>query len=202
LAVAAFTPACNGGSCISQPSTSTKLDSLADRLMYRFAYRNGTTSSAAETAVVNHSVEASGSKHNQVVGIRWYQLGNLTSGTPAVVQQGTFSPDSNSRWMGSIAMDKVGDIAVGYSVSSSSVHPSIRFTGRTPGDTAGTLVAESSLFAGGGSQTHNLHRWGDYSALSIDPSDDCTFFYTNQYEKVSGSFNWSTRINSFKFPGC
>ena len=202
VAVAPFTPACNGGICISQPNTSTQLDSLGDRLMYRFAYRNGTSASTAETAVVNHSVKVSGTKHAQVVGIRWYQLGNLTSGTPNVVQQGTFSPDANSRWMGSIAMDKTGDIAVGYSVSSSSVHPSIRFTGRTPTDTPGTLEAESSLFIGNGSQIKNLHRWGDYSALSIDPSDDCTFFYTNQYEKVSGSFNWSTRIDSFKFPGC
>ncbi len=202
LPVAAFTPACGGGTCIAQPGTSTQLDSLADRLMYRFAYRNGTSASAAETAVVNHSVKVSGSKHNQVVGVRWYQIGNLTDGTPALVQQGTFSPDSDSRWMGSIAMDKVGDIAVGYSVSSRSTFPSIRFTGRTPGDALGTMQAETSLLTGSGSQTGNLHRWGDYSALAIDPGDDCTFFYTNEYEKASGSFNWSTRIASFKFPGC
>jgi hypothetical protein len=202
LPVAAFTPACGGGTCIPQPGTSNQLDSLADRLMYRFAYRNGTAASAAETAVVNHSVKASGNKRSQVVGIRWYQIGNLTSGTPTLVQQATFSPDSNSRWMGSIAMDKVGDIAVGYSVSSSSIFPSIRFTGRIPNDPAGTMQAEASLQAGSGSQTGRLHRWGDYSALAIDPGDDCTFFYTNQYEKVSGSFNWSTRIGSFKFPGC
>src|SRR5713101_6301391 len=202
LAVAAFSPACSGGTCIPQPNTRQQLDSLADRLMYRFAYRNGTAASAAESAVVNHSVKASGNKHSQVTGIRWYQLGNLTSGTPALVQQGTFSPDSNSRWMGSIAMDKAGDIAVGYSVSSSSVFPSIRYTGRTPSDALGTLQAETSIKDGTGSQLRSLSRWGDYSAISIDPGDDCTFFYTTEYLKASGTFNWSTQIASFKFPGC
>jgi hypothetical protein len=202
LAVAAFSPACNGGgACIPQPNTSQKLDSLADRLMYRFAYRNGTTA-GSERAVVNHSVKVSGNHHAQVTGVRWYQLANLTSGTPAVVQQGTFSPDSNSRWMGSIAMDKVGDIAVGYSVSSGSTFPSVHFSGRVPGDPLGTLEAENLIKAGGGSQLPNLARWGDYSAMSVDPVDDCTFFYTTEYLKSSGTFNWSTQIASFKFTGC
>src|SRR5690348_501593 len=104
--------------------------------------------------------------------------------------------------MGSIAMDKVGDIALGYSASSSSAFPSIRYTGRVPSDPAGTLEAESSILAGGGSQTGNLHRWGDYSSMSVDPVDDCTFWFTTEYLKTSGSFNWSTQIASFKFPGC
>jgi hypothetical protein len=104
--------------------------------------------------------------------------------------------------MGSIAMDKLGNIALGYSASSSSVYPSIRFTGRIPTDPLGTMESESSILAGSGSQNGNLHRWGDYSALTVDPADDCTFWYTNEYEKVSGSFNWSTRIASFKLPGC
>jgi hypothetical protein len=104
--------------------------------------------------------------------------------------------------MGSIAMDKVGNIAVGYSASSGTVFPSIRFTGRVPSDPLGTLQAENILQAGGGSQLANLNRWGDYSALQIDPVDDCTFFYTTEYLKASGTFNWSTRIASFKLPGC
>jgi hypothetical protein len=200
LPVAAFSPACSGGTCIPQPNTRQKLDSLADRVMYRFAYRNGT---GGETAVVNHSITVGTSKRNSHVGVRWYQLGNLTgSGAPTVIQQGTFSPDSTFRWMGSIGMDKVGDIAVGYSASSSSVFPSVRFTGRVPTDPAGTLEAENPIKAGAGSQLHSLARWGDYSAISIDPVDDCTFFYTNEYLKASGTFNWSTQIASFKFPGC
>ena len=104
--------------------------------------------------------------------------------------------------MGSIAMDKVGDIALGYSASSNSIYPSIRYTGRVPTDPLGTLQAETSILIGGGSQLRNLSRWGDYSAMTVDPVDDCTFWYTNEYLKASGTFNWSTRIASFKFPGC
>ncbi len=198
--VAAFAAACSGGgTCIPQPNTRQKLDSLADRVMYRFAYRNP---AGGERAVVNHSVTVGTSKRNSTVGVRWYQLGNLTSGTPTVVQQGTFSPDATFRWMGSIAMDKVGDIALGYSASSSSVFPSLRFTGRVPTDPLGTMEAENVIKAGAGSQLPNLSRWGDYSAMSVDPVDDCTFFYTNEYLKSSGTFNWSTQIASFKFPSC
>jgi len=198
--VAAFTAACSGGgACVAQPNTRQKLDSLADRLMYRFAYRNP---ASGETAVVNHSITVGTSRRNSRVGVRWYQLGNLTSGTPTVIQQGTFSPDSTFRWMGSIAMDKVGDVALGYSASSSSVFPALRFTGRVPSDPLGTMEAENSLKAGAGSQLPNLGRWGDYSAMSVDPTDDCTFFYSNEYLKASGTFNWSTQIGSFKFPGC
>ncbi|HWS65117.1 MAG TPA: hypothetical protein VN325_20340 [Steroidobacteraceae bacterium] len=202
VAVAAFTEACSGGTCIQQPGTSNRLDSLADRLMYRFAYRHSTAASAAETAVVNHSVKVSGTKRSQVVGIRWYQIRNLTSGTPTVQQQATYSPDSTSRWMGSIAMDKAGNIALGYSASSGSKYPSVYYTGRLASDPLGTLQSEGLLKAGSGSQTGSLHRWGDYSALALDPSNDCTFYYTNEYLKASGSFNWSTWIGSFSFPGC
>ena len=200
IPVAAFSEACSGGSCIPQPGTKNKLDSLADRLMYRLAYRNFGTH---ESLVVNHSVKVSGSRHAQSDGIRWYELRtpNAASGA-SVYQQGTYSPDADSRWMASMAMDKLGNIAVGYSVSSSVTEPSIRFTGRVPGDAPGTLESESSIKSGGGSQTGTLHRWGDYSALTVDPSDDCTFWYTNEYLKSSGTFNWSTQIASFKLPGC
>ncbi len=202
IPVNAFTEACGGGSCIPQPGTNNKLDSLADRLMYRLAYRNF-TAAGHESLVVNHSIKASGSKRSEVDGVRWYELRSVTSGTPTVYQQGTYAPaDGTSRWMGSIAMDKVGNIAVGYSASSGSLFPSIRFTARAAADPLGTLGTETNLLTGGGSQTGTLHRWGDYSALTVDPVDDCTFWYTNEYEKVSGSFNWSTRIASFKLAGC
>jgi hypothetical protein len=198
LAVASFTEACGGGTCIPQPSTSNKLDSLADRVMYRLAYRNR---AGVESLVVNHTVKTGGTKRAEQDGVRWYEIG-ISSQTPSIRQQGTFAPDSTSRWMGSMAMDKVGNIAVGYSVSSGSVVPSIRFTGRVPGDPLGTLETEVPEFAGTGSQTGALHRWGDYSSLSVDPADDCTFWYTQEYLKSTGSFNWSTRIASFKFPTC
>lgn len=192
ISVPSFTPACNGGTCIPQNGTTQKLDSLADRLMYRFAYRNF---GDHESLVVDHSVKVGVSS-----GVRWYEL--RSPATPTLFQSGTFAPDANFRWMGSIAMDKTGDIAVGYSRSSATAFPSIAYTGRVPGDPLGTLEAEDVVKAGGGSQTGGLSRWGDYTAMSIDPTNDCTFYYTNEYLKSNGSFNWSTEINSFKFPGC
>jgi hypothetical protein len=191
--VAAFSPLCGGGTCVPQPSTTQQLDSLADRLMYRLAYRNF---GSHESLVVNHSVVAGSGG-----GVRWYEIQN-PSGTPVVAQQSTFAPDSNYRWMGSVAMDQAGDLALGYSVSSSSVSPSVRFAGRVPTDPASTLESEVSIVSGTGSQTGSLSRWGDYSAMQVDPVDDCTFWFTEEYMKTTGSFNWNTRIANFKFPGC
>src|SRR5881296_2321290 len=106
------------------------------------------------------------------------------------------------RWMGSVAMDKVGNIDVGYSVSGSTMYPAIRYTGRQTTDPIGTLQSEVSVVEGNGSQGPNLSRWGDYTRMSVDPVDDCTFWYTNEYLKSNGTFNWSTWISSFRFPAC
>jgi hypothetical protein len=200
LPVASFSRACNGSNCVPQPSTSQQLDSLGDRLMYRLAYRK---LGDHESLVVNHSVSVGG-----VSSVRWYELQNATgftiaNATPVVFQQGTLdASDGVHRWMGSIAMDQAGDIALGYSASSGSVFPSIRYTGRTPKDAPNTMEAENIIQAGSGSQLQNLSRWGDYSAMTVDPVDDCTFWYTSEYLKKSGTFNWSTQIASFQFPGC
>jgi Big-like domain-containing protein len=196
IGVASFSEACGGGTCIPQAGTSQHLDSLGDRLMYRLAYRNFGDHDAL---VVNHSVAAGSS-----VGVRWYELRRSPpTGAFTLYQQGTFAPaDSTYRWMGSAAMDHAGDIAIGYSASSSSLFPAIRYTGRTPADAQGTMRAEISLLEGTGSQTAGLSRWGDYTALRIDPSDDCTFWYTNEYQPSNGTFNWATFIGSFKFMGC
>ncbi len=191
--VAAFSPLCGGGTCVPQPSVTQQLDSLADRLMYRLAYRNF---GSHESLAVNHSVVAGSGG-----GVRWYEIQN-PSGTPVVAEQSTFAPDSNYRWMGSIAMDQAGDMALGYSVSSGSVSPSVRFTGRVPTDPASTMETEVNIISGSGSQDGNLSRWGDYSAMQVDPVDDCSFWFTEEYMKTTGSFNWNTRIASFKFPGC
>ena len=193
IPVASFSEACGGGACIPQAGTTQLLDSLGDRLMYRLAYRNF---GDHESLVVNHSVTAGTS-----VGVRWYELRN-PGGSPTVFQQSTYAPDANFRWMGSIAMDHAGDIALGYSVSSSSLHPAIRFTGRAPSDPMNSLQAENSIIEGTGFQQKNLSRWGDYTSISVDPVDDCTFWYTDQYLQTDGTFNWSTRISSFKFPSC
>ena len=197
LPVASFNQACNGGTCIPQAGTGQKLDSLGDRLMFRLAYRNFTS---FEALVVNHSVRLGPSRKSQT-GVRWYEI-RSPNGTPTVFEQATYAPDSNFRWMGSIAEDKVGDIAVGYSVSSGSIHPEIHYTGRVPSDPLNTLEAESTIIDGTGSQTGGLSRWGDYSSMSLDPSDDCNFWYTTEYLVSDGSFNWHTRIASFKFPSC
>jgi hypothetical protein len=195
IPVASFSAACSGGgTCIPQPGTSQKLDSLADRLMYRLAYRNF---GDHESLVVNQSVTAGSS-----VGVRWYEIRNPNGTTPTVYQQGTYAPDSTYRWMGSVAMDGAGDLAVGYSGSSPSVAPYIAYAGRTPSDPLGTLSAETVVKSGTGSQLPSLSRWGDYSAMTVDPVDDCTFWYTNEYLKASGTWNWSTWITSFRFPGC
>src|SRR6266851_5004697 len=193
IPVAAFSPLCGGGTCVPQSGTTQQLDSLADRLMYRLAYRNFGTH---ESLVVNHAVTAGSGG-----GVRWYEIQN-PSGTPTVAQQSTFAPDSNYRWMGFVAMDQAGDLALGYSVASSSLNPTIRYTGRVPTDPSGTMEAEVNVVTGTGSQTTGLSRWGDYSAMQVDPVDDCTFWYTQEYIKTNGTFNWNTRIANFKFPTC
>jgi hypothetical protein len=191
--VAGFSTACGGGACIPQPGTSQRLDSLADRLMYRLAYRNF---GDHQSWVVNHSVTAGSS-----VGVRWYELRSLAT-APTVYQQGTYAPTSDYRWMGSVAMDKVGNIAAGYSIASTTRAPSIAFATRAVGDPLGTLGNETIAKDGGGSQTTKLERWGDYSTMTLDPRDDCTFWYSTEYLKSSGTFNWSTWITSFQIAGC
>jgi centrosomal CEP192-like protein len=191
IPVANFTQACN--SCVPQLGTPQLLDTLGDRPMNRFPVRHFPDH---DRAILTHAV-ASGAQ----VAMRWYELFD-PAGAVAVNQQGTFAPDTTFRWMGSMAEDKLGDIAIGYSASSTAIHPAIRFTGRVPSDPAGTLETEASIIEGAGSQTSGLSRWGDYTALVVDPNDDCTFWYVNQYEKVNGSFNWSTHIGSFAFNTC
>jgi hypothetical protein len=193
IPVAAFTGACSGGgTCIPQAGTTQKLDSLADRLMYRLAYRNF---GDHEAIIASHSITSGTS-----AAVRWYEI--RTPLTPTVFQQGTFAPDATFRWMNSAAQDSAGNIAVGYSASSSTINPGIRFTARAPTDPLGSMGAEQTILNGTGSQTTGLSRWGDYSSLSVDPIDDCTMWYVQEFEKANGTFNWSTRIANFKFVGC
>jgi hypothetical protein len=196
--VAAFTSPClTTQDCIPQPVTTQKLDALGDRLMYRLAYRSF---GDHESLVLNHSVTTSDTTYGSRVGVRWYEV-RSPGGTPTIYQQGTFAPDRDNRWMASVAQDHSGNIAVGYSVSSAATYPSIRYTGRETGDPLGTLQAEWSMIAGGGYQD-SYNRWGDYSAMRIDPSDDCTFWYTQEYQKDNQPGNWYTRIGSFQFSSC
>jgi N-acetylneuraminic acid mutarotase len=183
-------------SCIPQPGTSVGLDAFGDRILHRLAYRN---LGGSQGLVLNHAVDVGANDH---AGIRWYQLTNSGSGW-SLADQGTYAPDSDHRWMGSVALDASGNLAVGYSVSSSTLFPSIRVAGRLAGDPAGQLSqGENTMQAGGGSQTHSASRWGDYSAMQVDPTDGCTFWFTNEYLTQTSVADWHTRIGSFKFPNC
>jgi hypothetical protein len=196
LTVPAYTEACGAsGTCIPQ-SGGGSLDSLSDRLMYRAAYRS--FADGHHSIVTNHSVTVGTN-----VGVRWYELRVDSSNNLSVFQAGTYAPDAAFRWMGSAAMDKAGNIAMGFSTSSSATKPSIRYTGRLAADAAGTMTqGEGVVITGAGAQGSTLSRWGDYSSLQIDPVDDCTFWYANEYIPANGTFNWKTRIASFKLPGC
>jgi hypothetical protein len=189
------------GDCAMQKDGAQGLDALGDRLMYRLAYRNFGDHQAV---VFDQTVKVGG-----VLGIRWYEIRDPLN-APTIYQQSTYAPDDPvtdplSRWMGSIAMDKKGDIALGYSTSGVNEFPGLGYTGRAPTDPLGQLTqAEQRLFTGGGPQTEVEGRWGDYSDLTVDPTDQCTFWYTNEYlsPDLAVIGTWGTRIGSFKFSGC
>jgi hypothetical protein len=200
LTVAAFDSNLCGydRNCIPQPG-GVNVDAISDRPMYRLQYRNfGSDQTPDQVLVTNHTVDV-GSDH---AGVRWYELRNTGSGW-SINQQGTYAPDSDHRWMGSVAMNGAGDIGLGYSVASTTTYPSIRFTGRLNSDTLGQMTqGEGTIVNGGGSQSHSSGRWGDYSMMSVDPVDDCTFWYTQEYYPVNSSAGWKTRIGSFKLAEC
>jgi hypothetical protein len=194
LAINNFTRLCAAtGTCVPQRGSAQQLDGLADRLMYRVGYRNF---GAVDAVVLNHSVD----NGSGIGAIRWYEVQNPTA-APTLLQQSTYNPDTAHRWMGSIAMDASHDIAVGFSksVGPSNVFPSIWMAGRLVGDPINTLgQGEAVFFAGASFQSTN--RWGDYSSISVDPSDQCTFWFTS--ETALASHTWTTRFGSFKYPSC
>ncbi len=196
LTISTYSMACGGGNCITQLDSTNTLDGLGDRLMNRYAYWNF---GDHQSLVVSHSVQV-----GSTVGVRWYEIRLDASNNASVYQQGTFIPTTTShRWMPSIAMDKVGNIALGYSISGSTSNPNIAITGRLAGDPLGTMTqGETVLLQTTGAQTGSLRRWGDYASINTDPADDCTFWFSTEYLKTSGSFNWSTRVTSFSLPGC
>jgi hypothetical protein len=182
---------------IPQKGTSKLAEALSDRFMYRLQYRQF---SDHWSMVTNHTVNAG----NNVAGIRWYELRKSGSNPWGVYQQSTYAPpDTTCRWMGSIAMDSAGNIGLGFSISSSKMYPAIKFTGRLKNDPLNTMdLPEKGIFWGTGSNTSNdgggYARWGDYSSMTIDPSDGTTFWYTQQYNTSMGT-SWKTRIASFTF---
>src|SRR6202162_2392725 len=194
-AAAGFTELCPATrACIPQLG-GTAADGIGDRVMHRLAYRKF---GASESVVGNYTVSSGG-----VAGIRWFELRNVTAGPVTVSQESTYQPDADWRWMGSAAMDNQANLAIGFSTSSATIFPQIRYAGRLAGDPINTLgQGEAHMFDGTGSQTDTSNRWGDYSAMTVDPVDDCTFWYTQEYYSTTSSFNWRTRIGNFKFSGC
>jgi len=227
LTVASFTPTCwandqTGGTgnpnCLPQPGSTVTLDGLDDRLMFRFNYRNF---GAYESLLVNHSVvggSGKGGTTNTGSGIRWYEIRSPAS-NPTVFQQSTYAPaDGNWRWMGSIAQDQAGDMALGFAITSNGgggsdvAFPSVAWTGRLSTDPASTMgQGEAVIDTGGGDENdayatpapdEHRGRWGDYSAMTVDPTDDCTFWYTQELYHQNGIGAWDTYIASMKFPSC
>jgi len=178
--------------CVPQGGSGQKLDALGDRLMSRLGYRNR---GGHQSLVVDHNIVA-----GQSIGMRWYELAPSGRGL-RIIQQGTVAPGPSYRWMGSVAQDKSGDIAMGYSLSSRTVAPQIRYSGRLAGDRAGTMPQGEGVVALPSNHAQTIGgRWGDYTSMTVDPTDGCTFWYVNEFGLPSG--DWSTQISSFRFPTC
>ncbi len=193
-------------SCIPQPGTTTKIDHLGyrQRPLFRLAYRNF---GDHESLVTNQSVNAGTGPNGAVSGVRWWEL-RSPNNNPVIFQEGTYAPgltDGIHRWMGSIAMNSLGDIALGYSASNDtnpSLFPSVFYTARHAGDPPGQMtLGEGSIINGTGSQTTSFHRWGDYSAIDIDPTDDTTFWYISEYVPTTSDTGWRLRIGAFNLGG-
>ncbi|MEO7063445.1 MAG: hypothetical protein ABI082_06725, partial [Dokdonella sp.] len=194
---------------VPQKGTANGLNSFGSNMMYRANARAFPANAPTRISlVVNHTVQG----NVQQAGVRWVHFDLDDHGTnPAqataldkwIVDQGTYAPDATNRWMGGIAIDGSGNIGVGYSKSDATINPQIDISGRTLGDAAGTLRDEQACTPiTTGSQTSSSNRWGDYSSMSVDPVDQCTFYFTNEYYATTASSAWRTRVCSFKFPGC
>ncbi len=173
---------------ITQPGTNAKIDAVPGALMYMGHYR---TFNNYNAIVLNHTVDVNGAN---LAGIRWYELRQTGTGPWTLYQEGTFNPDGENRWMGSIAMDYQGNIGLAYSVSGATTYPSLRYTGRYVNDPLGQMTLNEEVIVNGTSSQTNSERFGDYSQMTIDPIDDATFWFTGEYI----SNEWKTRIASFK----
>jgi hypothetical protein len=196
IAVAPYHYLCNGQltSCVPQPDTSRRLDAQGDKIMQRLVYRN---TNGHESIVALHSV-------NSAAGggaVRWYEFRLNPNGDPKLYQQGTYAPDRFYRWMGSIGMDRQGNIAMGYSFGGTPNYPGQRFAARLQSDPPGVLGLHETVLAEGEASQKNTLRWEDYTTTAMDPGDDCTFWYVGDYLRA-GAASYSTRIGGFRVPGC
>jgi len=212
IQVEPFAEPCVSEGCIPQPQSTESLDASGDRLMFRLSYRRFAGASPHEVLLANHTVRVDSQDKKSTVpwiaAVRWYELDRSDGKRWELKQQGTYAPDlltssPSSRWAGSIAMDKYGNILVGYSKSSKDVFPGIFAAGRSAKDAAPELQKEVEVHAGQGSVLPSgndpLYRWGDYSTMTLDPDDDCTFWFTSEYQDKSASYAWQTQITSLRF---
>jgi hypothetical protein len=195
IPVAPYHYLCGGqlSNCVPQPGTDRRLDAQGDKLMARLIYRNV---NGRESIVAVHSVDTAGGG-----GVRWYEFGLDAHRSVRLRQQGTYAPDASYRWMASPAIDRRGNIAIGYSFGDSKNFPGQRIAARLAGDPTGQLTFHESVLADGEASQTTAMRWEDYSQTAMDPSDDCTIWYVGDYLKA-GSDAYSTRIGAFRLPGC
>ena len=201
VAIAPFAPLdCGsvilGEGCVPQSGSGQLIHANPSRLMYRLVYRNFGTH---ESLATNFTVD--GTPGENRAAVRWFELRD-PDGTPVIFQEGTYAPDESYRFMGSIAMDQNGNMALGYSKSDETIHPTVAVTGRLVGDALGTMGAENAFFEGPNSLGGPFGFWGDYSSMAVDPADDCTFWFTAEYIGIPSPFFEFTRVGSFKFPSC
>ncbi len=196
IPVAPYHYLCNGqlSSCVSQPGTDRRLDSQGDKLIQRLVYRNF---GKHESILAEHSIATAA--HGG--GVRWYEFRLNKQRDPELYQQGTYAPGGFYRWLGSVAMDRKGDIGMGYSFGGDPNYPGQRFAAREAKDPKGQLTFHESVLAEGQASQKNSLRWEDYTNITVDPTDDCTFWFVGNYLK-SGETSSITRIGSFKLPGC
>ncbi len=214
VALAAFDARQPTGRGDVEQSGGANLDSLSDRLLHRLQYRNvGTLAAPQNRWTGNFGVNVSGVNPTTAatyqIAPRWFILQSAGTALPTVLDQGTHAPDAgngatgSNRWMASAALDNQGNLAVGFSRASTTLRADIMIAGRLASDAPGSLVqGETVMFAAAGSQTSTSNRWGDYSAMSVDPLDDCTFWYTQEYYSATSGANWRTRIGKFVYPSC
>ena len=205
LPVAAFDPTSPSGRAdISQPPPGEKLDSNSDRVNYRLAYRN--LGAAGESLVFDQTVRLTQDPAPYRAGVRVYELRRSSSTAFSVAEQSTIGDTKSSRWIGSVAQDHQGNIAVGYNFVADEKPPSVIYSGRLATEGPGSFRSESSLVVGEGVQKAYGWRWGDYASLTVDPIDDCTFWLSGEYYTLASQnlsdFAWLTRIGSFRFPEC
>ncbi|MGZ8630605.1 MAG: hypothetical protein ACXWZF_06510 [Actinomycetota bacterium] len=179
--------------CVPQKGSKVRLDAIPDRLMYRLQYRN--LGGGDQRMVVNHTVRVPGKRS----GVRWYQLTDTGPGGEwEIADQGTYGPgDPRHRWMASAAMDAGGNMAIGYSISSGGMYPSIAIAGQTDGVDGSLDLAERKVVSGLGSEKGGFNRWGDYSDMVL-AEDGCTFYYTTEYYRKTNQWGWATKVIRFQ----